>query len=47
MASNSNMLELTQAMGLQPEPSVDHDLIRVAIRWEAPLERARPALVTA
>ena len=47
MASNSNMLELTQAMGFQREPSVDRDLVRVAIRWEAPLERSQPALVTA
>jgi len=46
-AGNSNMLELTQAMGFQREPSGDRDLVRVAIRWEAPLERSRPALVTA
>ena len=44
MASNHNMLELTQAMGFQREPSSDPDLIRVAMRLETLLAGSGAAL---
>lgn len=35
MASNSNLLELTRAMGFQREPNADRELVRVATKWGA------------